>query len=685
VFNPIKLGPVEISNRFYLAPHGVPLTVDGLPSEDCVAYLAERAAGGCGLVFHSIAAYAFSPRLQTPYHEASIPAFRAVADAVHGHGAKIFGELFYHASVPGPWEAHSPTRPAVAPSAMQQFDKYEVCHEANLREIAGLVEAFRRSSTHLAAAGYDGIEVHCTHGALVEQFLSPYFNHRDDEYGGGLENRMRFLVECLQAARQGAGPQRAVGVRFNCDEMLPGGLTQDDAREILARIVELGLIDFADLDIGVEPNQLPLASPPYFIPPHLFESYVGGVRGATGDVPVISVIGRMTSIADAERIIASGVADMVGAARGLIAEPELVKNAREGREDRSRVCIACNWCIEWDWTQGACTINPASAKERQWGVAALRPAAHSSRVVVVGAGPGGLEAARVAALRGHEVVLFERRASVGGQMNLWASLPARETFATTPAWWLARLEELGVDLRTGVDATAELVLRETPDAVIVATGSRYAKDGESGYLAIPIPGWDRDFVLTPEDILEQGARPTGSVVVLDEEGLNTGSGIAELLANSGATVELLTRWLQVPSASHLYTSEFAFINPLLSNAGVKVTTQSYVKEIGDRELTVFDVFTSEERVIEDVDAVVLATMRRPQDQLVKDLDGSVAQLFAIGDALAPRMLAAATHEGQRFARMIGEPGAPRNFSEVYFGMAEPDAPWSAIGSLAAEG
>jgi 2,4-dienoyl-CoA reductase-like NADH-dependent reductase (Old Yellow Enzyme family)/thioredoxin reductase len=673
VFSPIEIGPVTIANRFYVSPHGIPLTVHGAPSPECVDYLEERAAGGCGLIIHSIAAYSFSQRLHTAYFAESVPGFAAVARAVHEHGAKIFGEIFYHASVPGPWKPHSPTRPAVAPSSLQHFDSYYVSHQLNMREIAALVEAHRRSAAHLVQAGYDGIEVHCTHGTLVELFLSPYFNRRTDSYGGSLENRMRFLVDCLQAARDGAGAGRAVGVRFICDEMLPGGLTREDARDVMRRLIEMRLIDFADLDIGVEPQQLPIAAPPYFVPPHLYESYVAGMREVTGALPVLSVIGRMTSVADAERIIAAGVCDMVGAARGLIAEPELVKNAREGREDRSRVCIACNWCIEFDWTQGACTINPASANEHAWGVRKLRAAPRRCRVVVVGAGPGGLEAARVAALRGHDVVVFERRASVGGQMSLWARLPGRETFATTPAWWAARLEELGVDVRIGVEADAALVRVEQPDAVIVAAGARYARDGESGYLALPIQGWDREFILTPEDVLEHGARPRGKVVVLDDEGLNTGVGIAELLANSGATVELMTRWLQIPSASHVYTAEFMFTNPLLQNAGVTVTTQTYIKEIGAGELTVFDVFTSEERQVDDVDAVVLATMRRPNDALVNELDGTVEQLFAIGDALAPRMLAAATYEGQRFARFIGEPDAPRDFADVYFAPPGADA------------
>ena len=664
VFNPIKLGPVEIPNRFYFSPHGVPLSVGVHPTSDAVAYFAERAAGGCGLIFHSVLAHGYAPRIASPYAKETVPAFAAIAEAVHAHGTKLFGQLWYHWGVPAAWQPLSAPRPSVGPSARQHFDKYEVTHAMGAEEIERQIDSYRVSASHLREAGYDGIEVHSTHGSMNEQFLSPYFNKRTDEYGGSLENRMRFLVGALRAAREGAGADMAVGIRFNCDEMLPGGLTQDDTREVLGLLVADGLIDFADLDITVEPNQAPIACPPYFVAPHLYESFVSSVRGATGSVPVLSVISRVTSVADAERLIADGVADMVGAARGLIAEPELVKNAREGREHESRTCIACNWCVEWEWSRGTCTINPASGKERRWGVGTFTPAPEPTRVVVVGGGPGGLEAARVAAKRGHDVVLFERRDEVGGQMAMWAKLPGRDVFATTPAWWKERLDDLGVDLRLGVAATADLVLAEKPGAVIVATGARYAADGESGYLATQIPGHERESVYTPEQILQDGARPTGRVVVLDDEGLNTGPGIAQLLADGGAEVELVTRWF-APMAL-IFTMEWAFVIPQLKNAGVTISTGTYLKEIGADTVTAFDVFTSEEREIDGVDAVVLATMRRPEDALAAELEGKVGQLFPIGDALSPRMLAAATDEGHRFARMVGVPEAPRTFAEAYF-------------------
>lgn len=491
VFQPIRLGPVEVPNRFYFSPHGIPLHLGLIPTDDCVAYYVERVAGGCGAAFHSLQAYPAQDHLASPYTEASIPAFAAVADGVHKAGGKMFGQLHYYWGAVSYWQPMSPPRPSFGPSSKQHFESARTTHEMSVGEIERHIDSYRQSADHLRQAGYDGIEVHSAHGMMLEQFISPYFNQRTDEYGGSLENRMRFIVGALEAAREGAGPDMAVGLRFNCDEMLPNGMTGDDSREILSILVDRGLIDFVDLDVAVEPNQFPLGMPPYLLAPNLYESFVAEMRGAVGDVPILSVIGRMTSMAEADRIIASGVADMIGAARGLIAEPELVKQAREGREDESRQCIACNWCLSGGmvWGSWGCMINPATAKERHWGVAKLEPAPERQKVVVVGGGPGGLEAARVAALRGHDVVLFERRSILGGQLELWSRLPGRDVFATTPSWYQRQLDRLGVDVRLSAEASADTVLAERPDAVILATGSHYAADGESGFIGVPIPGW----------------------------------------------------------------------------------------------------------------------------------------------------------------------------------------------------
>lgn len=676
VFAPIRLGPVEVKNRFYFSPHGNPLSVGMGPSDAFAYYYAERAAGGCGLTLHSINVMPkrVGGSSLSPWQEDSIPSFQGAADVVHEHGAKIFGQIHY-SRVGNGWrhEANSPMAPLFAPSQVQIFDDFVGTYEMSDRDIEGIIEAHRRSARNLARAGYDGIEVHCSHGMLVEAFLSPYFNRRTDKWGGTPEKRMRFLIECLQAAREGAGADRAIGLRYNADEMMPGGLTQDDTKEVLARLVELGLLDFIDIDIAIEPNQFPLGMPSYLLPKHLYESFVAALKEAAGPVPVLSVLGRVTTIQEAEDAIAAGVADLVGATRGLMAEPNLVKNALEGREEDSRTCIACNICMS-GMGKGmfTCAINPATGRERRWGSASFQPATSQKKVVVAGGGPGGLEAARVAALRGHSVVLFERRDRIGGQLELWGRLPGREIFQATPAWYERELNKLGVEVRLGVEANAGAVLAEKPDAVVVATGARYLRTGESGFMEHEIPGWEQDFVYTPEQVIEGGVRPQGRVLVLDEEGFNTGAGVAEMLAEGGAAVEIVTRWLQ-PVHNMMGTLEFAIELPRLKNLGVEFRPMTYLKAIRNHEVVVFDVFTNIDSTIPDVAAVVMATSRRSEGGLLRELEGQVGQLYGVGDALSPRGLAEAIYEGQRYARLIGEPGAPVDFTEDFFRPVDTEA------------
>ena len=667
---PIALGPVEVRNRFYLSPHGVGYSVGYEPSDVFAAYYEARARGGCGLLFHSMSVLAKRSRgaLITPSLGRTIPSFRAVADAVHAHGSAIIGQIHY-SRVGNGWsyEPGSSEAPLFGPSAKQAADDYQVTHAMSHATIAKLVEAHGISARHLADAGYDGVAIHAAHGMLCEAFLSPYFNQRIDEYGGSLENRMRFPVECLRAIRDAIGPDRAVGVRINADELVAhaGGLTQADTRAIVARLVELQLVDFIDLDIAVEPDQMHLGMPNYLLPKQLYRPYVAAVRGAAGEIPVLSVLGRVTAIAEVEDALASGVADMVGAARGLIAEPNLLVNALAGREAESRTCLACNLCLE-DSRRGTwgCAINPETARER-W--RAYAPAARPGRVVIVGGGPAGMEAARVAAKLGHRVMMFERRDRIGGQLNLWAALPGREIFATTPAWFERQLADLGVEVRTGTEATAELVAAERPDAIVIATGSTYVRTGETGFVKAPIPGWDQDFVFTPEQVID-GEPLQGRVLILDEERITTGPGLAELLVEHGVEVVLASRW-QDPFGKlpdQVATSAI----PRLKQRGVRLLVRTFIRLIGDHRVVLYDVDTDEETELE-VDAVVLATGRRAETGLSTALAGTAAQVFAVGDALAPRGLTVAIHEGHRFARVIGQPDAPRDFTELYFQPPDP--------------
>jgi pyruvate/2-oxoglutarate dehydrogenase complex dihydrolipoamide dehydrogenase (E3) component len=291
-------------------------------------------------------------------------------------------------------------------------------------------------------------------------------------------------------------------------------------------------------------------------------------------------------------------------------------------------------------------------------------------VVIVGGEPGGMEAARVAARKGHRVTLIERRARLGGALALWAELPGREHYGAAIDWWERELARLAVDIRFGIEATAETVLAEEPDAVIVATGARYNAGGRSITLDADIPGFELPFVHRPEDVLLDGARPAGKVFVFDAEGYHTGAGIAEALAANGAEVQFVTAGYSPVSARNTDNWEERYIVGRMKANGVRLRPSTWLRRIEPGAVTLYDIHTEAESR-EPADAVVLATAREPVDGIARSLEGRVSQLFTIGDALAARMLAAATYEGQKFARMIGEPGAPATVTEAWFAPDDP--------------
>ena len=677
VFSEFALGPVKLKNRFYASPHGMPMSLNGKPTDDYLYYNVARAEGGLGLLMVSLTIPERSTGAQPrPNSREFIPAFRAVTDAVHEAGAKIFAEPFYQWCATSRWQPFSPAVPILAPSVSQFsfLDRRSATRAMSGREIAELLKALKEAIGNLREAGFDGIMLHASHGAIIEQFLSPYYNRRTDRYGGTFENRMQLLIESLDIAREAAGPDMAIGMRLNCDERLKGGYGTADAQRILQTVSQQGLIDFVDLDIAVEPDQFHLGMPPVFVESQPYRGFVEAVRSAAGSVPVLSVLGRLTSVADAEAALASGVCDMVGAARAFIAEPDLVRNAFEGREDLSRRCIACNECMAAMLDGGAqgCAINPASYRERLWGAALLRPATERAKVVVVGGGPAGLEAARVGAARGHDVVLIEARDRLGGAFALWADLPGRSAYHGAIEWWEREVRRLGVEVRLNTSATAAAILAEQPDAVILATGARYSVEGRSSFLDQPIAGYDGPLVYTPEQVLMPDWRVDGRVLVLDGEGLNTGVGIAERLAQRGATVDFLTPGFSPFSPRLVDSQDAPFVIKRLYAAGVKLVPSTYLESIGEGFAVVYDVHSGEKRRIDDVAAIVLVTGRLPLNGLEPELDGRVAQLFVIGDALAPRFFSNASFEGHKFARLIGEGGAPRSIADAYFAPDDPD-------------
>jgi 2,4-dienoyl-CoA reductase (NADPH2) len=671
VFRPIALGPVEVRNRIYMAPHGLPLEAPTpgyeshrVPAAEHAYYFAERAAGGVGLVFHStqIGLIAGHPTLGAiPAFEEGVPSYRRVAEMVHEHGARMMAEIWYVPWQLKRWDALGPEAPALAPSALQHYAGPTVRHAMRRREIRRVVEAHVIATRNLRAAGYDGVELHVSHGSILEYFLSPRYNRRTDEYGGSFDNRIRLLVECLEVTRETAGDGMAVGMRLTADQLMDDGWDEEGAREILTRLAPTGLLDFVDLDISVEPEQIELMTTSYFVPKLHNADRVASLKPAAGGLAVIATPGRVTTVAEAERLLATGAMDMVGAVRGLIADPALVEKARTGRESEIRHCIAANHCVRSVVGWG-CAVNAEAGREERWGRRARVPAPRATRVVVVGGGPAGLEAARVAALRGHDVTLLERAERLGGNLALWASLPGREHLATLPAWFGRALRDGGVDVRLGVEADAAAVLGLEPDAVVVATGAEYARDGDAGSTQQPVAGWDRAIVHTPEPVIRGDVRLAGKVLVMDEEGMHAAAGAAEIAAAGGAEVELVTR---KPILFEAIARDASYVTARLRALGVTLRAGTSVTGIGADAVTLAESGGGLERTV-PVDAVVLATMRTPVDALFDALDDDVRYLYLVGDALAPRTLREATYEGHRFARALGEEAQPERVTDELF-------------------
>ena len=671
-FEPLKIGPLLVRNRIYMPPHGHPFWVgvpglaDKMPAAEAAFYYRERAAGGVALIFFSTMMIPMIGGHGSPTSESSVESYARLADVVHEEGAKIIAEVMYGGSAVGRWEPVGPTAPALGASLSQQYNGPTVRRPLNVDEIKLIIERYATTTRRLREAGWDGVEVHASHGVLMEHFISTYFNRRDDAYGGDLAGRCRFLVEALEAVQSELGPEMAVGMRICADELIAGGIDAAATREILEYLAPMDLLHFVDLDCSLEPEQAHLLSTTFFEPKHHNLPHVEAVSSAAkGSMVVIATPGRVTSLAEAEEVLAGGAVDMVGIGRGHIAEPQLVINALHGNESRSRACIAGNHCFDERAKGGlGCAINPGTAREERWGVRTMVPAPSRRRVVVIGGGPGGCEAARVAAQRGHEVTVYERRPALGGALSLWAKLPGCEHLEGVAAWYARELDLLGVTVRLGVEADPHLALESQPDVVIAATGSCFSRGGESGFKQSPIPGSMQDFVYAPEDVLEHGVELSGTVVVLDDEGRHAAAGMAVVAARAGREVEYVTRYPYATPAL-LFNANGRYLIDRMRTAGVKISTGCYISEIGDRQVTIYDTSSGAERTVE-VGSVMLATMRRPETGVADQLAGTVPYVYVIGDAASPRTLIEATYEGQRFARVIGEPTMPTSVTADLF-------------------
>ncbi|MCU1451976.1 MAG: NemA [Acidimicrobiales bacterium] len=661
LFRPLKVGPIELRNRVLMGAHftmfaeanpryGEP----GFYGERMGQYMADRAKGGVGAVVvgqtsvHPGAAYQMPNNAQA-WTEESIPHFTTLTSLVHEHGAKAFIQLNHAGAV-----HHGPSSkvPTWAPSAVTAF--YETSKPMDKAEIREVTDYFARSALNAARGGFDGIEIQAAHGYLLAQFLSGRYNFRTDEYGGSLENRARFTAEVIEETRARLKDfDVAIGIRLVGDEegAAPGGVTLEEGAELGRMFEDRELTDFLNVSIGV--SGIGMVQTNYA--PHGGAVYAAAaVKKAVDHTPVFAVQ-RILRPAEAEGVLERGEADAITLVRALIADPEWVNKAKAGKPETIRLCTGSNQSCLGNMMGGwpvNCVQNPAVGRESELGIGTMQPAATQKKVVVVGGGPAGLEAAWVAAARGHDVTLLERAEQLGGKIRLAQALPGRGELANFADWRADECERQGVDIRLGVDATVETVLALRPDAVVVATGGTATVEGSSYFHPMPIAGSDQSFVLTHEEALRRalaGDEIGPTVVILDVVGHIEGIGIGELLASQGKNVTTITS-LPSPIALDYETSAVAL--PRAVQAGLKWRPNTVLMQIGDHSVTLLDALSMATETIEGIDTVVIRTHGLADADLYYALQDKVDEVVRVGDAVAVRYCDRAIYDGHVAARAL---------------------------------
>jgi len=648
LFSPLKLGTVEVKNRISFQPHLTNLAVGNLPSERQMYYWGERAKGGAGLIITeemsvhpTDMAY---EKLIDVYHPEVIPGFKKITDYVHQYDSKIFAQLNHN----GQQGDGSISRlPVWAPSPMPDVLFRETPKEMEPEDIEEVAHYFAKSAIYVREGGFDGIELQFGHSSLARQFLSPLTNFRSDEYGGSLENRMRAPLRFISAVRKAVGNDFTLGIRMCADEMIPGGLDLGQVQDICALFEASGLIDFMDLSIATFYN-LYLVEGSMHTPLGYTIPLAAGIREKI-KLPVFCT-GRINDPVMAEKVLANGQADMIGMCRGLICDPYLPKKAFEGRMDDIRYCIACNQgCIGRIGMNKllGCVQNPAVGREKEWGEGTLQKAKVRKKVAIVGGGPGGMWAAKMAGRRGHDVTLYDRNEVLGGQVLTAMKGAGRDEFGVIIRNEKEQVDRAGARVKLGVEVTTDQLLAEKPDVVIVATGS-VPKE-------YPVPGADGPAIFNVCQVLNSKPELGQKVCLIDYDGHQRASATAEYLAIQGKSVHMITASLFI-GAELGPTQDLYLTRQRLLQKGVTFTPDIAVMEVageaGAKVIKGFNVYSNAWDEWGPFDSIVLAMGQRVEDSLYQSLKGKVSELYRVGDAVAPRKVDMAIWEGHRIGREI---------------------------------
>jgi len=678
LFKPIQIGKLTIRNRVVSTAHAEVYATDGgMTTERYVKYYEEKSKGGCGLC---ICGGSSPVSIDSPQQwwssvnvstDRIIPHFQNLADAVHKHGGKIMIQIT-HMGRRSRWDGYNWST-LLSPSGIREPVHRATCKTIEEEEIWRIIGDFAQGARRVKEGGLDGCELSAVHQHLIDQFWSPRVNKRTDQWGGSFENRMRFGMEVLKAVRAEVGDDFCVGMRICGDEFHPDGLSQDDMKRIAAYYDATGMVDFFGVvGSGCDTHDtLANVIPNMSYPPEPFLHLAAGIKEVVS-VPVIHAQ-NIKDPTQAERVLEGGYVDLVGMTRAHIADPHLIAKIKAGETDRIRQCVGANYCIDRQY-QGLdvlCIQNAATSREYM-GLPHIieKSAGPRRRVVVVGGGPGGMEAARVAAERGHDVTLFEAEAQLGGQITLAAKAPQRDQIAGITRWYEMELSRLGVDLKLETRADDSMIRDLQPDVVILANG------GHPFLEQVPEWGAEEGLVVSSWDILSGKVAPGGNVLIFDSMCEFSGMSTADFCASKGATVEIVTDDTK-PGVAIGGTTFPTYYRSLYQNAVVMtgdLALQKVYRE-GDKLVALLEnEYTGEfeERVVDQVivengvrpdEALYYALKERSRNRGQIDLEALYAikpqptlaksgdfALFRLGDCVAPRNTHAAIYDALRLCK-----------------------------------
>lgn len=633
LFSEGSIGSVVLKNRAVMPAIGTSLaTSSGEASQELIRYYEERAKGGCGLIITEITKIdedygAGLPTQLTATSPKHVPQLERLVKTVHKYGTKLFVQLHH----PGR-ETHSHLidgKQIVAPSAIMCKSTQEQPRALTTEEVEGLVKKFVKGAKLAQNAGVDGIELHGAHGYLINQFLSPYTNKREDKYGGHFENRMRFITEIILGIKHICGKNFPISVRLSADEFVEGGLKLEDTIKISRYLESIG-IDALNISSGIYESGATIVEPTSY-PQGWKQHLASGIRSAV-NIPVIAVnVVRKPDFA--ESLLENEVVDFVGLGRAHLADPDWCNKAFAGLDEQIRPCISCLHCIE-EVSAGRsikCAVNPKVGRELEFN--ALNKNGDDKVVAIIGGGPGGMEAARTLALKGYKPVIFEKEPQLGGALRLAGKPPGKEKMTWFVSYQERELRRLNVDIRVSTEPTLQDIKELDPYAVFWAAGAE-------GIIP-PIKGVDQKHISTANEILDEKVRVKDKKVVVIGSGM-TGCETAEMLASNGNDVTIVE--IQKNIGNGIYPSILFDITQKLNKYQVNIMTEHRITSIGENEVTLSEVNLGNQKHIE-ADHVVLSIGVKPRTGLLEQLKQEFSNVSVIGDAHKSGRISDAVREG----------------------------------------